>query len=80
MGSRSVISSKGQVVIPANLRKRYGLKEGTTVIFHEDSGRLLLEPANHAAIYALQGSLADFPLEKDLARERRAEQKRENQR
>ena len=80
MPSSSVISSKGQIVIPANLRKRYGLKEGTTVVFQEDHGRLVLEPSNYATIYALQGSLAGFPLEEDLAKERRAEQKRENKR
>jgi bifunctional DNA-binding transcriptional regulator/antitoxin component of YhaV-PrlF toxin-antitoxin module len=56
-------------VIPSNLRKRYGLTEGTTVVFHEDRGRLVLAPSNHQAIYALQGSLAGFPLEQDLAEE-----------
>lgn len=80
MRASSIISSKGQVVIPANLRKRYGLKEGTTVLFQEDHGRLVLEPSNYAAIYALRGSLADFPLEEDLAKERRAERERENKR
>jgi AbrB family looped-hinge helix DNA binding protein len=80
MKASSVISSKGQIVIPANLRKRYGLTEGTTVVFHEDRGRLVLAPSNHHAIYALQGSLAGFPLEQDLAEERRAEQKREDKR
>jgi AbrB family looped-hinge helix DNA binding protein len=76
----SIISSKGQIVIPANLRKRYGFKEGMTVVFQEDRGRLVLEPSNYAAIYALQGSLADFPLERDLADERQAERKREDKR
>jgi AbrB family looped-hinge helix DNA binding protein len=76
----SIISSKGQIVIPADLRKRYGLKVGTTVAFQEDHGRLVLEPSNYAEIYALQGSLADFPLEEDLAEERRAEQDSENKR
>lgn len=80
MPASSVISSKGQIVIPANLRKRYGLKEGTTVTFREDRGRLVLEPSNFAAIYALQGSLADFPLEEELAEERGTERKRENRR
>src|SRR5580658_5805072 len=80
MKASSIISSKGQIVIPANLRKRYGLTEGTTVVFHEDRGRLVLAPSNHQAIYALQGSLAAFPLEQDLAKERRAEQKREDKR
>jgi AbrB family looped-hinge helix DNA binding protein len=76
----SIISSKGQIVIPANLRKRYGLKEGTAVVFQEDRGRLVLELCNHAAFYALQGSLAAFPLEEDLTQERQAEQKRESKR
>jgi len=67
-------------VIPANLRKRYGLKEGTTVTFQEDRGRLVLEPSNYAAIYALQGSLPDFPLEEELAEERGTERERENKR
>ena len=80
MMAHSIISSKGQIVIPAHLRKRYGLKEGTTVVFQEDRGRLVLEPGDHTAIYALQGSLADFPLEEDLAEEREAEQKREDRR
>jgi AbrB family looped-hinge helix DNA binding protein len=70
----SIINSKGQIVIPVNLRKRYGLKEGTTIVFQEDRGRLVLEPSNYAEIYALQGRLEDFPLEGDLAKERRAEQ------
>jgi AbrB family looped-hinge helix DNA binding protein len=80
MRAQSIISSKGQIVIPAHLRRRYGLKEGTTIIFQEDRGRLVLEPGNHAAIYALQGSLAAFPLEQDLAADRRVERKREDAR
>ncbi len=80
MRRSSIISSQGQIVIPANLRKRYGLTEGTAVVFQEDHGRLVLEPGNHAAIYALLGSLAGLPLEKDLARERQPRQKRENKR
>jgi AbrB family looped-hinge helix DNA binding protein len=78
VSTTAVISSKGQVVIPANLRKRYGLKEGSAVVFQEERGRLVLEPSNYAAIYALQGSLRQFPLEADLEEERRAAREREN--
>ena len=80
MRSSAVISSKGQIVIPANLRKRYRLREGTTVVFQEERGRLVLEPNNFEAIYALQGSLRDFPIEASLEEERRAERKREDER
>jgi AbrB family looped-hinge helix DNA binding protein len=78
MPATAVISSKGQIVIPANLRKRYQLKEGTTVMFQEERGRLVLEPTNFDAIYALQGSLREFPLEADLEEERRAARESES--
>ena len=80
MSATAVISSKGQIVIPANLRKRYRLQEGSTVVFQEERGRLVLEPSNYEAIYALQGSLREFPLEADLDEERRAARRRENER
>jgi AbrB family looped-hinge helix DNA binding protein len=80
MRSTAVISAKGQIVIPSNLRKRYGMKEGTTVVFEEDHGRLVLAPSNFDAIFALGGSLGDYPLEEDLEQERQAERDRENQR
>lgn len=79
MRTTAVISSKGQIVIPANLRKRYRLQEGTTVVFQEERGRLVLEPNTYQAIYALQGSLREFPLEADLEEERRAALTRENE-
>jgi AbrB family looped-hinge helix DNA binding protein len=80
MRSTAVISSKGQIVIPANLRKRYRLGEGTTVVFQEERGRLVLEPNNFEAIYALQGSLREFPIEASLEEERRIERRREDER
>ena len=80
MRSSAVISSKGQIVIPANLRKRYRLREGTTIVFQEERGRLVLEPNNFEAIYALQGSLREFPIEASLEEERRAERRREDER
>ena len=78
MRSTAVVSSKGQIVIPAKLRKRYRLGEGTTIVFQEERGRLVLEPSNFEAIYALQGSLREFPLEASLNEERRAERARED--
>jgi AbrB family looped-hinge helix DNA binding protein len=80
MRSTAVVSSKGQIVIPSSLRKRYRLKEGTTVVFQEERGRLVLEPSTYETIYALQGSLRAFPLEASLEKERRAERQRENAR
>ena len=74
MRSSSVISSKGQLVIPAELRKKYGLKEGVRVVFEDDgSGRLALRPSIFEEVYTLQGAFAGYPLEEDLEEMRRSE-------
>lgn len=40
----SVVTSKGQVVIPSKLRRKYGIKSGTLVHFYEDNGEMRLVP------------------------------------
>lgn len=77
MRSTAIISSKGQIVIPSHLRKRYGMKEGTTIVIQEEQGRLVLAPSNFDAVLALGGSLRDLPLEDDLARDRQLARDRE---
>ena len=39
------VGKRGTVVIPAPLRKRYGLEEGREVLFEETAEGLLLRPA-----------------------------------
>ncbi|MBT9332502.1 AbrB/MazE/SpoVT family DNA-binding domain-containing protein [Paracidobacterium acidisoli] len=73
MRSHAVVSSKGQIVIPSVLRKKYRLKEGTSVTFHEENGRLVIEPHHVDSLLALHGSLKDYPLEETLQKEREAE-------
>ncbi|MEK7764955.1 MAG: AbrB/MazE/SpoVT family DNA-binding domain-containing protein [bacterium] len=53
----SVVTTKGQVVIPARLRRRYGIKRGTTVCFMEDGLDLILRPVTDDYIRSLKGSL-----------------------
>lgn len=61
MGSsyRSKMSSKGQLVIPSEVRKRLGLRSGTQVTITEDNGRLIIEQRRQAfqRIRALRGIL-----------------------
>jgi AbrB family looped-hinge helix DNA binding protein len=80
MSLSSTVSSKGQVVIPSELRKKYGLDEGVKILFHDEDGQLILEPSNFPAIYALQGLLKSYPLEESLQAEREAERLREERR
>jgi len=41
---KTTLSSKGQIVLPAPYRKRFGLREGTRFRCHLKDGSLLLTP------------------------------------
>lgn len=45
MKQHLTISKKGQVTLPAQLRKKMGLEAGGTVIAEEKNGELVLRPA-----------------------------------
>ncbi len=53
----STVSEKGWVVIPGNLRKRYGLKKGDKVHVIDYGGVISIIPASDTAITDLHGSL-----------------------
>lgn len=40
----SRLSTKGQVVIPARLRKKYGFKRGEKVVFIEEDNYVIIKP------------------------------------
>jgi AbrB family looped-hinge helix DNA binding protein len=72
------VSSKGWIVIPAELRKKYHLTPGTEVVIVDYGGVLSIIPAMKDPIKAGRGLLKDLPsLTKDLLEERRKERKRE---
>lgn len=51
------VRSRGQLVIPARLRRRLGIRIGTLVSFHEERGRIVLQPITPEFIRSLRGSL-----------------------
>ncbi len=57
----SVVTTKGQLVIPARLRRRFGIKKGTLVTFVEDNGRIIVQPVTREFIRRLRGSLKGEP-------------------
>ncbi|MGB8260739.1 MAG: AbrB/MazE/SpoVT family DNA-binding domain-containing protein [Terracidiphilus sp.] len=74
----AVMSSKGQVVIPAVLRRELGLKPGARLTFVK-RGRGLLVKASDLdsdleAVLALRGKYAGLPLEEELAESRRQDE------
>jgi antitoxin PrlF len=45
MAPSSTISTKGQITVPLEIRRRLGLKEGDRVEFVVDNGQTVLRPA-----------------------------------
>jgi len=40
-----IVSNRGQLTLPANLRKKFGLQKGGPVIFEDRDGEIVLKPA-----------------------------------
>lgn len=83
MAYQVVISSKGQVVIPAELRGRLGLKKGVRAMWREQDGQLILTPIERV-LDEVQGFLKPRPGEpsmfEELFKERERERERERKR
>ncbi len=60
-GEICTVTSKGQLVIPSKLRRKFGIRKGTQVAFVEDGGRLILQPITSEFIRSLRGSLKGDP-------------------
>jgi len=48
---------KGQIVIPATLRRKYGIKNGTKIIVIDSGDAIILKPVTDQYLRNLQGSL-----------------------
>jgi antitoxin PrlF len=57
-GMKAIVSQKGQVTIPKQVRTRLGIKAGTVLDFEADAGRLVARKAvEHDAFADLYGVL-----------------------
>ncbi len=76
------VTSKGQIVIPVALRRKYGIRRGNRVRVHESNGHIVVQPLTPEYVQAkldrLCGALKGLPLVQDLAEERAREREREN--
>jgi len=55
----TTITSKGQIVIPARIRKNFGIEEGTRIELIEDqaAGVIILKPVTPQYVHSLRGIL-----------------------
>ncbi len=52
------VTSKGQVTIPIEIRKKLGIKEGSKVLFLEEAGRIYLTNSSMEALREAQTAFA----------------------
>ena len=53
----TIVTVKGQIVIPSRIRRRYGIKKGTRVCLIERNGEIILKPITREYIQKLAGIL-----------------------
>ena len=73
----SVVTIKGQIVIPANLRKLVGIEKGTRVFLEEKNGDIIVHPATPSFYERNCGILKGGKLLKALRDSRRREKEEE---
>ena len=64
-------TAKGQIVIPAVLRRKYGIKNGTRIVVIDSGDSIILKPMTEEYLKKLQGSLKGKGGLKTLLDERR---------
>lgn len=52
------VTSKGQITIPVDIRRKLGVKEGDKVLFMEDRGRIFVMNSSMAALRKAQEAFA----------------------
>ena len=71
------VLGKGQIVIPAALRRKYGIKKGTKIIIPDGGDSIILKPLTEPDLRTLQGSLKGKGALQALVDGRREDKERE---
>ena len=75
---KAYVTSKGQLAIPARLRRKHGIKPGTQVCFIERDNEILLQPITKEYIRSMRGILkSDTSMTQELIEERARDKERE---
>ena len=63
------VTSKGQLAIPAKLRRKFNIKKGTRVNFLEDGGKIIMQPITREYINSFRGIFKRKPGEPPVTQE-----------
>lgn len=74
----TVVTTKGQIVIPSKIRRKYNIKKGTKLYIEENGAEIILKPVTPEYIEKLAGILGTKgKLTKLLLEERAKDKERE---
>ncbi len=73
----SIVTFKGQIVIPVSLRRKTGIKKGTRVFLEEKAGDIIVHPATTEFYERNFGILKGGGLVKALEESRKKEKEHE---
>ena len=75
------VTTKGQLVIPARIRRKLGIKPGTKVCFVERGGEILFQPVTKEYIRSVCGMLkSPTSVTQELLADRKKDKEREEAR
>lgn len=52
---KAVVTSKGQIVIPSRMRRKFGIKKGTQIYLYEWDGQIVIRPVTDEYLQSLAG-------------------------
>ena len=67
----SVLTTKGQLLIPKRIRNKYGIKSGVKIVFEETDKGVLLTPMNEHYFKSFAGILKGGNLKEDMKKNER---------
>jgi AbrB family looped-hinge helix DNA binding protein len=72
------VTSKGQLVVPSRLRRKYGIKPGTKICFIERDNEIVFQPVTPEYIRSVCGMLkSETSVTGELLKERAGDKERE---
>lgn len=74
----SILTVKGQLLIPKRIRNKYGIKSGVKIIFEETDNGVVIRPMNEAYFESFAGKFKDsLPSTKEYLKQKKEEFKLE---
>jgi AbrB family looped-hinge helix DNA binding protein len=67
------VSSRGRILIPIEMRKKYGIKTGTRIVFINEGESIQLQPITREYVHSLREKYRGMGLLKALIADRKCE-------